>query len=120
MKVITEAVTVNNIQFTLLGTHDNGDLTYVYVYFNASAPDMSGASYLGYSAASYAGPHSYSVNINKPMAVGDQGYFIISVSVTNNGTDNRTVFMNGLTDPAEFGFTTHPNEPTARSTSRGN
>ncbi|HEX5155365.1 MAG TPA: T9SS type A sorting domain-containing protein [Parafilimonas sp.] len=109
MKVVTEPVTVNNIKFKLLGNHDNSDLTYVYVYYNASAPVYSGASYLGYAAANYAAPHEYSININKGMAVGDQGYFIILVSLTNNASDNKTIFMNGDTEPVEFGFITNPN-----------
>ncbi|MFZ1798967.1 MAG: T9SS type A sorting domain-containing protein [Chitinophagaceae bacterium] len=109
MKVITEPVTVSQINFTLLGTHDNGDLTYAYVYYNASAPDLSGATYLGNATATYSGPHAYSVNISKAMATGDDGYFIIAVNIATNGTDNHTIFMNGATDPITFGFTTAPN-----------
>jgi len=109
MKVVTEPVTVNNIKFTLLGNHDNGDLTYVYVYYNATAPVISGATYLGYALASYSAPHDYSIGISKAMTVGDAGYFIISVNLTNNASDNRTVFMNGATNPVEFGFITDPN-----------
>jgi|GEM_PF-2732410 len=109
MKVVTEPVTVNQINFTLLGTHDNGDLTYAYIYFNASAPVISGATYLGNAVATYSGPHDYSVNISKAMAVGDEGYYIIAVNVATNGTDNHTVYMNGLTNPITFGFVTDPN-----------
>jgi hypothetical protein len=47
MKVTLSAVTINKIDFTLSGTHDNSDLTYVYIYYNATAPVISGASYLG-------------------------------------------------------------------------
>ena len=109
MKVITEPVSVNKINFTLLGSHDNGDLTNAYIYYNTTAPVISGASYLGYTTATYSGPHDYSVNISKAMAAGDEGYFIISVSVTSNATDNHTIFMNGGTDPVTFGFVTDPN-----------
>lgn len=109
MKVTTQPVTVNNIQFTMKGTHDNGDLTYVYVYYNPTSPDMTGASYLGYAAANFAAPHTYSVYINKAMAKGDQGYFIISVSLTNNATDGHTILINGASDPVVFGYITGPN-----------
>lgn len=109
MVVKTQPVTVNNIQFNLKGSHDNGDLTYVYVYFNPTSPDMTGASYLGYAYANFSGPHTYSLNINKAMAKGDQGYFILSASLTNNATDGHTFLMNGGTDPVVFGFNTAPN-----------
>ncbi|MEO8711290.1 MAG: T9SS type A sorting domain-containing protein [Parafilimonas sp.] len=109
MKVLTEPTTVNNIQFTLSGTHDNSDLTYAYLYYNASSPVISGATYLGYTVATYAAPHAYSVNVSKAMAVGDQGYFIVAVNVSNTATDNHTVLINGATDPMVFGFTTAPN-----------
>ena len=115
MKVTTEPVTVNNIQFTLNGSHDNSDLTYAYLYYNASAPVISGATYLGYTAASYSGPHNYSVNISKGMAVGDQGYFIVAISLTNNATDNHTIFMNGAIKPMKFGFVTDPNVTNSQS-----
>jgi hypothetical protein len=109
MKVKTEPVTVNNIQFTLKGNHDNSDLTNAYLYYNASGPVLSGASYLGYAVATYAAPHTYSVNVNKGMSVNDQGYFIVAVSVSNTATDNHTIVVNGATDPMIFGFTTAPN-----------
>ncbi len=115
MKVVTEPVSVNQINFTLLGTHDNGDLTYAYVYFNATAPVISGATYLGNSAATYSGPHDYSVNISKAMAVGDEGYYIIAVNVATNGTDNHTIYMNGATNPITFGFGTAPNVTNSQS-----
>ncbi|MEP6681758.1 MAG: hypothetical protein ABJA35_00795, partial [Parafilimonas sp.] len=104
MKVTVTAVTVNNVKFTLSGTHDNSDLTYAYIYYNATAPVISGASYLGSVAANFAGPHNYSVNISKAMAVNEEGYYIIAVSLTNTATDNRTIQINGATNPVVFGY----------------
>ncbi len=46
MKVLTEPVTVSNIQFTLSGTYDNDDLTAITIYYNPTATTISGASYL--------------------------------------------------------------------------
>ncbi|MEP6465958.1 MAG: hypothetical protein ABJB05_06615, partial [Parafilimonas sp.] len=109
MKVLTEPTTVNNIQFTLSGNHDNNDLTYAYIYYNATSPVISGATYLGYAVATYAAPHTYSVSVSKAMAVGDQGYYIVAVNVSNTATDNHTVLINGATNPMVFGFTTAPN-----------
>ena len=57
VKVLTEPVTVNNIQFNFAGSYDNDDLAYVYVYYNPTAPTISGASYLTYSTATYSSPH---------------------------------------------------------------
>ena len=110
MNVATMPVTVNNIQFTLSGTHDGDDLSNVYVYFNATSPVISGATYLGNSAANFAGPHAYSININRAMAAGSSGYFIISVNVTAGATTGKTVRVLGATIPVAFGYTTDPNE----------
>ncbi|MFZ1800767.1 MAG: hypothetical protein WAU24_12955, partial [Chitinophagaceae bacterium] len=104
MKVTISAVTINKINFTLSGTHDNNDLTYAYIYFNATAPVISGATYLGNVATTYAGPHAYSVNISKAMATGDEGYFIIAVNLSNTATDNHTIVVNGATNPVSFGY----------------
>jgi len=48
-------------------------------------------------------------NVNKPMAIGDQGYFVVAVSVSNTATVGKTVKENGATDPIVFGFSTAPN-----------
>ncbi|SFQ55080.1 T9SS type A sorting domain-containing protein [Parafilimonas terrae] len=119
MNVTTMPVTVNNMQFTLSGNHDANDLTYVYLYYNASAPVISGASYLGYTAATYAAPHNYSVNISKAMAVGDQGYFIIAVSVNASATVGKTIKVNGATDPVIFGYATNPNTTNNQANNAG-
>jgi histone H3/H4 len=115
MKVATEPVTVNNIQFKLGGNYDNNDLDYVYVYYNPSAPTLSGASYLTYSAATYSAPHTYSLNINRSLAVGEAGYFIISVNLNHTATDNKYIQINGDTDPVIFGYTTSPNKTNSQS-----
>src|SRR6478752_3355284 len=109
MNVANESVTVNNIQFTLSGNHDANDLSNVYVYFNATLPVISGATYLGNSVANFAAPHAYSINVNRAMAAGSSGYFIISVNVSSTASDNKTVRITGATTPVTFGFTTAAN-----------
>ncbi|MBA3647510.1 MAG: T9SS type A sorting domain-containing protein [Chitinophagales bacterium] len=109
MAVATEPVTANNITFTLSGNHDNNDLSTVSVYFNPSSPDLTGASFLNSTAATFAAPHTYTLSINRTIAAGDHGYFIVTVNVSNTATDNHTVQVNGDTDPVIFGFTTAPN-----------
>ncbi|MEP7231797.1 MAG: T9SS type A sorting domain-containing protein [Ginsengibacter sp.] len=109
MSVNTTPVTVNNIQFTLDGTHDADDLGLVSVYFNATAPTVSGASFLGNTLAAFAAPHTYSISISRTMATGSTGYYIIAVNINSDATDDNTIKVNGATNPAVFGFTTTPN-----------
>ena len=109
MKVSTNPVIVSNLQFTLSGTHDANDLTYVYVYYNATAASLSGATYLGSATATYAAPHAYSINVYKPMALNDSGYYIISANLSATASDNKTIRLTGNTTPVVFGFTTAPN-----------
>jgi hypothetical protein len=115
MKLSTEPVTVTNITFTMTGTHDNNDLTNAAIYFNATAPNLSGASFLNSTAATFAAPHTYSVSINRTIAAGDQGYFIIVASISSTGTDNKTFQVNGDTDPVTFGYSTAPNVTSSQS-----
>ncbi len=105
----TEPVTVNNATFTLSGTHDNNDLVTVTIYYNPNTPDLVGASYLNSTAATFAAPHTYSLSVNRTLALGEDGYFVITVNISNTGTDNKTVQVNGDTDPVLFGYTTAPN-----------
>ena len=119
MDVITANVTVNNIQFTLSGTHDADDLTYVNVYFNASAASMTGASYLGNAEAGYAAPKAYSININRPMTAGTSGYFLVTVNVNAAASTGKTVQVNGATTPVVFGYTTAPNVTNSQTNSAG-
>jgi hypothetical protein len=109
MKVITEPATINNIKFILSGNHDNGDLTYVYLYYNATAPVISGASYLGYANATYPLRTVILLVFPKLWLWATRDILIIAVSLANNATDNHTVVVNGATDPMEFAFTTDPN-----------
>src|SRR3712207_3992703 len=81
MSVASQAVTVNNIQVVLSGTHDADDLSLIRIYFNATAPTISGASNLTNVSAAFAAPHTYSVGINRFMAAGSSGYFIIAADV---------------------------------------
>ncbi|MGB3074310.1 MAG: T9SS type A sorting domain-containing protein, partial [Chitinophagales bacterium] len=109
MAASTEPVTVNNIQFTFTGTHDNNDLTTAAIYFNATAPNLTGASFLNSTSAAFAAPHLYSVSVNRTIAAGDQGYFIVVVSVNATATLNNTVTIDGAVNPVTFGYTTAPN-----------
>ena len=113
MDVTTLAVVVNNIQFTLTGTHDNNDLTTLSVYYNPSAPNLTGASIMaGNIAATFAAPHTYNTNFNysgsQTIAAGASGYFIITANVDPTGTIGNTVKINGAANPVVFGFTTSP------------
>jgi hypothetical protein len=119
MNVTTAAVTVNNIQFTLTGTHDADDLTYATVYFNATAATISGASYLNQSVATYAAPHTYSLGINRTLAAGTSGYFLITVNVNASATIGKTVKLNGATDPVIFGYATAPNITNSQTNAAG-
>ena len=58
---------------------------------------------------SYLLPHAYSININRAMAAGSSGYFIISVNISSTATTNHNVRVLGATIPVTFGYTTAPN-----------
>ena len=104
MDVSTTTVTVNNIQYTVSGTHDADDFTATTVYFNTS-PNLTGATYLGQTTAAFAAPHTYSIGVNKQMTAGTSGYFIIMFNTSNTATDNNTIQINGQTNPVIFSFT---------------
>ncbi len=108
MSVATEPVAVNNIQFTLTGTFDANDLSLVTIYFNATAPTISGATGLTNTVAAFASGHAYSINFFNAMAAGTSGYYIIAVNVNGSATDNHTVKINGATGAVVFGFSTSP------------
>jgi hypothetical protein len=112
------SVLVNNIQYTLSGTHDADDLTVTTVYYN-STPSITGASYLGQATATFAAPHVYSININKTMSRGTTGYFIISVNVNTMATLAKTVQINGLTNPVVFAYSTVPNSTNNQTNAAG-
>ena len=112
-------VTVNNIQYTLTGTHDADDLPYTTVYFNATAPIITGATYLGQTVATFAAPHTYSININRAIAAASSGYFIITVNVSATATLGNTVQVNGATNPVVFGYTTAPNITNSQTNAAG-
>ena len=109
MSVATQPVVVNNIQFTLGGTHDANDLSAVLVYFNATAPSLTGATFMNSVASNFAAPHLYNISINRSMAIGSTGYFIIAANIENFATDNNTIKINGATAPVTFGYNTAPN-----------
>jgi hypothetical protein len=113
MDVTALPVTINNIQFTLTGTHDNNDLTILRVYFNAIAPTVSGASLLATNiTATFAAPHAYSSNLNvsgpQTIASGTSGYFIITANVDPAATSGNTVKVDGAANPVSFTYTTSP------------
>ncbi len=110
MDVATEDVTVNNLQFTLTGTHDANDLTTLNIYFNPTAPTIAGS--VGGSntaAATFAAPHTYSVGVSRMIAAGSSAYFIIAINTNSAATDNNTIKIDGLANPVVFGFTAVPN-----------
>lgn len=119
MSVKEMPVSVTNMTFKLDGSYDNNDLTNVYLYFNPSAISLTGASYLGGSAATFSGPHTYSININKSMNINDNGYFIVTVNVNATATGGNTVKINGADDPIQFSFGTAPNVADDQSNKAG-
>src|SRR5450755_3437659 len=113
MDVSSLPVTINSIQFTLSGTHDNNDLSTLNVFFNASAPSLAGATQVEISgSALFAAPHSYNLPFNlvgsKTVAAGTSGYFIITANVDATATSGNTVKSDGLANPVTFGYTTAP------------
>jgi len=49
----------------LTGTHDNNDLTVFHVYFNATAPTITGAILAAANIpATFAAPHAYNTILN--------------------------------------------------------
>ena len=110
LNVSIDPVTVNSVQVPLLGTYNASDLTLLRVYFNATAPTISGAVNIANVAPSFAGPHTYSIaGLSQAMAAGSMGYFIIAVDVSATATFGNTVKVNGAVNPLIFGFTTAPN-----------
>src|SRR5207344_980131 len=104
---------VNNIQLTLTGTHDNNDLTKLNVYFNASAPTVSGASLLAVNIpATFAAPHTYNFGFNfagtQTVAAGTSGYFIVTANIDPAATNGNTIKLDGAANPVIFGYTTSP------------
>jgi len=109
MEVQTQPVVVTSIQFTLEGTHDANDLSTVRVYFNATAPTVAGAATFWSVSGAFGAPDAYNININRSMAVGSSGYFIVAVDVKPAATAGHTVVINGGITPVTFGFSTLPN-----------
>jgi hypothetical protein len=109
MSVTSEAVVVNNIQFTLNGTLDANDLTTVSIYFNANTPTISGSTLLNSTSGAFTSGHAYAIPFSNSMAPGSTGYYIIAVNVDPAATDNHTIKIDGAANPVVFGFTTTPN-----------
>ena len=85
MDVAALAVTVNSMQLTLTGTHDDNDLVVLHVYFNPTAPTLSGATQKAVNvSANFAAPHTYNAIFNfgsQGLAAGTSGYFIVVADV---------------------------------------
>src|SRR5205085_731914 len=95
MDVTTLPVTVSSIQFTLTGTHDNNDLTILNIFYNATAPSLTGATQVaGNASALFAAPHAYNISFNivgtQTIAAGGSGYFIITAGVDAAGNPGNT------------------------------
>ncbi|MBL0155367.1 MAG: hypothetical protein IPP93_18615 [Chitinophagaceae bacterium] len=108
MDVTVAPVSVNTIQFTLTGTHDDNDLPNVAVYFNAVTPDLSGATQLVGTIGTWVAPHTYILPANRTIGAGGSGYFMITVDVAASATNGNTVKLNGAVNPVLFGYTTVP------------
>jgi hypothetical protein len=112
MDVAALAVTVNSMQFTLTGTHDDNDLVVLDVYFNPTAPTVSGATQKAVNvSANFAAPHTYNAVFNlgsQLLAAGTSGYFIVTVNIAAAASISNTVKINGATNPVTFGYTTSP------------
>ncbi|MEP6685090.1 MAG: T9SS type A sorting domain-containing protein, partial [Parafilimonas sp.] len=76
-------------------------------------------SYLGSATTSFAAPHTYSVPIYRAMAVGDQGYYMITVNVSASASVGKTVKVNGATDPVVFAYITDPNVTNSQTNNAG-
>jgi hypothetical protein len=112
MDVAAQPVTVNSMQFTLTGTHDDNDLVVLHVFFNATAPTLSAATQKAVNvSANFAAPHTYNAVFNlgsQVLAAGTSGYFIVVVDVAAAATIGNTIKINGATNPVTFGYTTSP------------
>lgn len=118
MEVITDPVTVNQIDFTMTGTHDADVLDYVYLYFNAT-PTMTGATYLTYTSATFTSGYDYSIPISKARAVGNSGGILITVNVDAIATIFDTVFFEEATNPVSLVCITNPNLVNNQTNSAG-
>ncbi len=113
MDVASMPVTINSMHFTLTGTHDNNDLPIINLYFNATAPSLTGATIIEINGDGFfAAPHDYNLPFNmigtKTMAAGSSGYFIITVNIDPAANNGHTIKVDGLAHPASFGYTTAP------------
>jgi hypothetical protein len=112
MDVAALPVTVNSMQFTLTGNHDDNDLVVLHVFFNPTAPTILGATQKAVSvSANFAAPHTYNAVFNlgsQALAAGTSGYFIVVADVAAAATSGNTIKVNGFANPVTFGYTTSP------------
>jgi hypothetical protein len=109
MDVITEPVVVSSVGVPLTGTVNATDLTAMYVYYNAAAPTISGATLLNGVVPTFAAPHTYTISLSEGIAAGSGGYFIFTVNTSATAVIGHTVKVDGAAGPVVFGFTTAPN-----------
>ena len=107
--VAVAPVIITSTQFTLTGTHDNNDLTYIMLYGN-SIPSIYNTNNLNGTSGLYAAPHSYSIShAPKKIAAGSTAYIMITVRTSSAATPGNTVKINGSANPVTFGYTSTPN-----------
>lgn len=107
--VTVAPVIITSTQFTLTGTHDNNDLTYIILYIN-SIPSIYNTNNLNGTSGLYAAPHSYSItHAPKTIAAGSTVYLMIMVRTSSAATPGNTVKINGSANPVTFGYTSTPN-----------
>ncbi len=106
--VTVSPVTIETMQFTLTGTHDNNDLTNYRIYVNA-APSLAGATLISVNPATFAAPNTYNDDIpNQTIAAGITRYFIITVFTDAVATHGNTIKINGAANPVVFTYTSAP------------
>ena len=117
--VAVSPVTIATMQFTLLGTHDNNDLTTYRIYVN-STPSLAGATLISSTPANFAAPNTYNDDIpNQTIAAGITRYFIITVFTDAAATHGNTIKVNGATNPVIFTYTTAPTVTNSQTDAAG-
>lgn len=108
MDVAVAPVTVTSTQFTLTGTHDNNDLSYIMLYASPT-PSFYNTNNLNGTSGLCAAPHNYSItHAPKTIAAGSTIYFLITVRTVSAATPGNTVKLNGSANPVTFGYTSTP------------
>ncbi|MEO5590946.1 MAG: hypothetical protein ABIR15_15975, partial [Chitinophagaceae bacterium] len=99
LDVATEPITINSITVNLSGNFDNDDLNNVLLYYNLTAPSLTGAIASGNVPGNVAAPHVFTIPGGRVVPAGSSIYILIVANVNNTATDNHTVTVNGAVDP---------------------